>query len=69
MNHVLCFLISKFVAVYFADILVYSKHIEDHVKHLHAVFCALRKNQLYVNLKKYTLCIESIVFLGFVVSS
>src|SRR5262249_519147 len=59
----------KFVVVYFDDILVYSNNQNDHVKHLHAVLNVLRENQLYANLKKCTFCMESIVFLGFVLSS
>ena len=60
MNHVLRAFIGRFVVVYFDDILVYSKNLKDHVKHLHAVLSALRENQF---------CMESVVFLGFVVSS
>jgi len=34
-----------------------------------AVFDALRKNKLYANLKKCSFMMESLIFLGFVVSS
>ena len=69
MNHVLRSFIGKFVVVYFDDILVYSKTLDDHVKHLHAIFSVLKEHKLYANLKKCAFCMESIVFLGFVVSS
>ena len=69
MNHVLHSFIGKFVVVYFDDILVYSKTLDDHVKHLHAIFSVLKEHKLYANLKKCAFCMESIVFLGFVVSS
>src|SRR5262249_35067613 len=69
MNHVLRPFIGKFVVVYFDDNLVYSNNQNDHVKHLHAVLNVFRENQLYANLKKCTFCMESIVFLGFIVSS
>ncbi|RDX74613.1 hypothetical protein CR513_45618, partial [Mucuna pruriens] len=69
MNHILRSFIGKFVVVYFDDILIYSKTLDDHVKHLHVVLNVLRENKLYGNLKKYSFCLEYVVFLGFVVSS
>ena len=37
MNHILCSLIGKSVVVYFDDILVYSKSLEDHITHVKEV--------------------------------
>jgi len=69
MNHVLRAFIGRFVFVYFDDILVYSKTLEEHVRHSQSVFTVLRENKLYVNLKKCTFCMETVVFLGFVVGA
>ncbi|RDX98142.1 hypothetical protein CR513_18993, partial [Mucuna pruriens] len=69
MNHVLGSFIEKFVVVYFDDILIYRKTLDEHVEHLHSVLNVLRENKLYGNLKKCSFFRESIVFLGFVVSS
>lgn len=68
MNHVLREFIGKFVVVYFDDILIYSKNMNDHMMHLRAVLDTLRNESLYANLKKCTFCMDKVVFLGFVVS-
>ncbi|XP_040971345.1 uncharacterized protein, partial [Gossypium hirsutum] len=69
MNYVLRSFIGKFCVVYFDDILVYSKSLEDHIQHLRAVLEVLRKEVLYANLKKCSFCTNEVVFLGFVVSA
>ena len=69
MNHVLRKFINKFVVVYFDDILIYSKNLNDHLEHLTCVLSVLRKEKLYANLKKCTFCTDQVVFLGYVVSS
>ena len=69
MNHVLHALIGIFVVVYFDDILIYNKNLDDHVVHLNSILNALRKEKLFANLKKCTFCTDKLVFLGFVVST
>ena len=69
MNHALRTFLGKFVVVYFDDILVYSKNLDKHIGHLHCVLDVLRKEKLYINLKKCSFCMDKIVFLGYVVSA
>jgi hypothetical protein len=68
MNEVLLAFIGHFVVVYFDDILIYSKSLEDHLDHLHDVFNALRDARLYGNHEKCTFCTNRVAFLGYVVT-
>ncbi|KAK1697712.1 hypothetical protein QYE76_014409 [Lolium multiflorum] len=69
MNEVLRAFIGRFVVVYFDDILIYSKSLEDHLDHLRDVFHALRDARLYGNLEKCTFCTNRVAFLGYVVTA
>ena len=50
--------ISKYVVVYF----------DDYLRHLRGVFLVLRVNSLFANNNKCTFCVNSVVFLGFIVN-
>lgn len=68
MNEVLRAFIEKFVVVYFGDILIFSKSIDEHMDHLHVLFNALRYARLFDNLEKCTFCTNRVSFLGYVVT-
>jgi hypothetical protein len=69
MNHALRAFIGRFVVVYFDDILVYCKDLNEHINHLQCVLDVLRKEKLYANLKKYSFCMDKVVFLGYFISA
>ncbi|XP_019423019.1 PREDICTED: uncharacterized protein LOC109332490 [Lupinus angustifolius] len=69
MNHVLREFLGKFVVVYFDDILIYSKTLDEHHEHLKAVLIVLRKEKLYANVEKCTFCVDHVIFLGFKINA
>nr|ABG37652.1 integrase [Populus trichocarpa] len=60
---------GKFIVMYFDDILIYNKNLNEHIDHLLNVLDVLRKVQLYANLKKCNFYIEKIMFLGYFVTA
>lgn len=69
MTEVLKSFLGSFVVVYFDDILIYSKSEKEHLVHLRQVMGALRKEKLFINLKKCSFLCKKVVFLGFVISA
>jgi len=47
---------------------VYICSISDHVEHLRAILLVLRNNHLITDTYKYMFCVDSAIFLGFVVN-
>ena len=68
MNRVFKPFLDSFVAVFIDNILVYLQGREDHVDHLRAVLQTLHQHQLYAKFSKCEFWLESITFLGHVVS-
>ncbi|RVW26159.1 Retrovirus-related Pol polyprotein from transposon 297 [Vitis vinifera] len=69
MNDVLFDYLDAFVVVYLDDIVVYSKTLIEHEKHLRLVFQRLRENRLYVKPEKCEFAQEKITFLGHNISA
>jgi hypothetical protein len=57
-----------FVLVFFDDILIYSKTLEDHIQHIRVVFELLQKDQWKVKFSKCKFAQRQISYLGYVIS-
>jgi hypothetical protein len=68
MNEVIYSFIGKFMVIYFDDILIYNKSLDEHIEHLRAIFGALREARLFANLERCTFCTDRVAFLGYVVT-
>ena len=60
--------LDDFVLVFFDDILVYSKSIEEHEEHVRKVLQLLREHKLYAKKSKCKFFSPQIEYLGFIVS-
>ncbi|CAI7807806.1 unnamed protein product [Closterium sp. NIES-54] len=69
MNHILRPLLDKCVVVYLDDILIYSRDMKQHIKHLRRVFEILRQEKFYVKLSKSEFALKKVQFLGHMVSA
>lgn len=68
MNKVLRPFLDKFVVVYLDDILVYSKSIDDHERHLRLVLDKLREHNLVASLDKCEWFTSECFFLGHIIT-
>lgn len=68
MNSIFQQLLRMYVRVFFDDILIYSKCLEDHVVHIQQVLQLLRDNHLSVKLSKCNFGASSVEYLGHIIS-
>uniref|UniRef100_A0A9J7Y6K0 Gypsy retrotransposon integrase-like protein 1 n=1 Tax=Cyprinus carpio carpio TaxID=630221 RepID=A0A9J7Y6K0_CYPCA len=67
-NDVLRDMIDRFVFVYLDDILIFSSSFQDHVQHVRQVLQRLLENQLFVKAEKCEFHVQSVSFLGHIIS-
>lgn len=67
-NDALCEFLERFVIAY-RHILIYSPSKETHVNHVKRVLERLRMNQLYVKGEKCEFHVETVTFLGYIISA
>ncbi|XP_023208460.1 retrotransposon-like protein 1, partial [Xiphophorus maculatus] len=68
-NDVLRDYLDEFVFVYLDDILIFSKNMTEHKRHVRLVLQRLLENSLYVKAEKCEFHVPSISFLGFILES
>lgn len=64
MNDVFRGCLRKFVLIFFDDILIYSRNMEEHLEHLRVVFELMRKNQLFAKRSKCAFAMDRVEYLG-----
>lgn len=67
MNSVLGPYLRIFVLVFFDDILIFIKSLEEHMEHLKLVFEKLREHQLVAKISKCTFAQEKVEYLGHII--
>ncbi|XP_070030091.1 uncharacterized protein [Nicotiana sylvestris] len=68
MNRVFKPFLDRFVIVFIDDILIYSRSQREHENHLRTVLQTLREHRLYAKFSKCEFWLDSVAFLGNVVS-
>jgi len=68
MNDMFSDLLDVCVVVYLDDILIYSDNIMQHWKHVKEILKRLRKAELYAKAEKCEFHLDSVEYLGYVLS-
>jgi hypothetical protein len=68
MNKVFGPYLRKFVLVFFDDILIYSKSLDEHILHLTAALQVLRSNSLTAKMSKCVFVAQQVEYLGHIIS-
>jgi hypothetical protein len=69
MNEVLREFIGKIFIMYLDDILIFSKTVTEHLKHLATVMEKLQQEKLLINMKKPSFMKTELIYLGFFISA
>ena len=69
MNRIFRPYLDQFVIVFIDDILIYSGSGEEHAEHLRIILQTLREHRLYAKLSKCLFWLDSVAFLGHIVSA
>ena len=69
MNRIFRPYLDQFVIVFIDDILIYSGSGEEHAEHLRIILQTLREHRLYAKLSKCPFWLDSVAFLGHIVSA
>ena len=69
MNRIFQPYFDQFVIVFIDDIVIYSGSKEDLEGHLRVILHILRENQLYAKFSKCQFWLDSVAFLGYVISA
>jgi ABC-type branched-subunit amino acid transport system substrate-binding protein len=64
--HILIKFLNKFVAVYFNNVIIYSKKVEEYNKHIQAIITKLIKTGLTLKIKKCEFDTTTVNYLGIV---
>ena len=68
MNHTFRQVLIKFVLVYLYGIIIFSKSLDEHLKHFEVVLKLLENDSLRLNKTKYKFAVKNIEYLNYTVS-